>query len=198
MSSSGIRTGRLAGRKALITDGDRGLGREVSLAFAREGADLAISYGGGDPDAAETTGALARAAGAHVTLLAGDLGDEGVCTDIVNRAARHLEGLDTVVMIERVARGNLSTLRWLIHAALAHLRVGSAIIVTSPLAMSSVMGPAVLQRLMSHGIRMRPIAPAFARDRRAKLSELYVELASAPRSPTIPIERKNNNEHHQK
>ena len=191
MSISAKRAGRLAGRKALITDGDRGLGREVSLAFAREGADLAISYRDGDPDAAETTGALARAAGARVALLAGDLGDEGVCGDIVDRAASHLNGLDAVVMIERVARSNLSTLRWLSQAALSHLRAGSAIIVTSPLAMSSVMAPALLRRMNRRGIRMHPIAPDFATDRRARLTDIYVELAAEPTRPrTTPLGRK--------
>ena len=188
MSSGAKRMGRLAGRKALITDGDCGLGREVSLAFAREGADLAISYRGGDPDAAETTGALARATGARVALLAGDLGDEGVCGDIVDRAASHLDGLDAIVIIERLARGNLSTLRWLCQAALAHLRAGSAIIVTSPLAMSSVMRPAVLQRMRRLGIRMKPIAPAFATGPRSRLTEVYIELAAdrtEPRSPSL-------------
>lgn len=180
MNIGGKPTGRLAGRKALITDGDSGLGRDVSLAFAHEGADLAIGYRGDDPDAAETTGALARAAGARVALLAGDLGDEGVCGDIVDRAAEHLGGLDTVVMIERVRRANLSTLLWLSQAALAHLSNGSAIIATSPLAMSSMVGPAALQRLLHHGIRMRRIAPVLAASSRAQLTAIYVELAANP------------------
>ena len=111
-AASAVRArGRLDGRRALITDGGSRLGREVSLAFAKEGADLAIGYSSDDPDAAEVTGALARAEGAHVVLLAGDLRDEGVCGDIVDRAAERLGGLDLLVVIERVARGNLSTLR---------------------------------------------------------------------------------------
>jgi hypothetical protein len=183
VSITGKRTGRLAGRKALITDGDSGLGRDVSLAFAREGADLAIGYQGDDSDAAETTGALARAEGARVALLAGDLGDEGVCGDIVDRAAAHLGGLDIVVVIERVVRANLSTLRWLSQAALSHLRVGSAIIVTSPLAMSSVVEAAALQRMRRRGIRMRGVAPVFPTGQRPQITAVYVELAADPASP---------------
>lgn len=172
------RPGRLAGRKALITDGDSGLGREVSLAFAREGADLAIGYRGEDPDAAETTAALARAAGAHVALLPGDLGDEGVCGDVVDRAAERLGGLDTLVMIERVVRGNLPTLRWLCRAAMSHLHAGSAIIATSPMAMSSIVTPAALRRIRGRGIRMRGIAPSLAATHREQLTALYIALAA--------------------
>ena len=170
--------GRLDGRRALITDGGSRLGRDVSLAFAKEGADLAIGYSGDDPDAAEITGALARAAGAHVVLLPGDLRDEGVCGDVVDRAADQLGGLDTLVVIERIVRTNLPTLRWLSRATLAHFRAGSAIIATSPLAPSSIMTPAVLQRMRRRGIRMRGIAPAIAASQPARLTELYVVLAA--------------------
>ncbi len=102
------RAGRLLGHKALIADGDTGLGREVSVAFAREGADVAIGYRGDDPDAAEITGALARAEGGIVTLLGGDLGDPGVCADVVERAALQLGGLDTLVVIDPHARADFS------------------------------------------------------------------------------------------
>ncbi|MEP6843403.1 MAG: SDR family NAD(P)-dependent oxidoreductase, partial [Pseudolysinimonas sp.] len=179
MSISGKRTGRLAGRKALITDGDFGLGREVSLAFAREGADLAIGYRSVDPDAAETTGALARAAGARVALLAGDLGDEGVCCDIVDRAVAHLGGLDTLVVIGGRARGNLSTPRWLSQAALTHLRDGSAVIVASPLAVSALLGSVVLRRMRRRDIRMRGIAPSRAAGTSTELTAAYIDLAAS-------------------
>ncbi len=177
-AGAGSRHGRLDGRRALITDGGSVLGRAVSLAFAKEGADLAIGYSGDDPDASEVTGALARAEGAHVVLLPGDLRDEGVCADVVDRAAERLGGLDTLVIIDRVVRGNLPTLRWLSRAALAHFRVGSAIIATSPLAPSSIMTPALLNRMRRHGIRMRGIAPTLASVHSARLTELYVELAA--------------------
>jgi hypothetical protein len=102
------RAGRLLGRKALIADGDAGLGRDVSVAFAREGADVAIGFRGDDPDAAEITGALARAEGGVVTLLGGDLDDPGVCADVVERAAVQLGGLDTLVVIDPHARADFS------------------------------------------------------------------------------------------
>ncbi|HEY4224831.1 MAG TPA: SDR family NAD(P)-dependent oxidoreductase [Pseudolysinimonas sp.] len=177
-AGAGRTHGRLEGRRALITDGASRLGREVSLAFAKEGADLAIGYSSDDPDATEVTGALARAAGAHVVLLPGDLRDEGVCRDVVDRAADRLGGLDTLVMIERVARSNLSTLRWLSRATLAHFRAGSAIIATSPLAPSAIMTPAFLQRMRRHGVRMRGIAPGLAASHPGRVTDLYVELAA--------------------
>jgi NAD(P)-dependent dehydrogenase (short-subunit alcohol dehydrogenase family) len=99
--------GRLLGHKALIADGDTGLGREVSIAFAREGADVAIGYRD-DPDAAEITGALARAEGGAVTLLPGDVTDPGVCTDVVERAAEQLGGLDTLVVLDPHVRAGFT------------------------------------------------------------------------------------------
>lgn len=172
------RHGPLAERKALITDGASRLGREVSVAFARAGADLAIGYPGEDPDAAEVTAALARAEGARVTLLPGDLGDEGVCGDVVDRAADHLGGLDTLVMVDRVVHGNLATLRWLSRAAMAYFRAGSAIIATSPMAMSSMVPPEALQRMRRGGIRMRGIAPSLAVSHGDRLPAIFVTLAA--------------------
>ncbi len=109
MSSTGSRAGRqpLRGRKALIADGDAGLGREITLAYARGGADVAIGYLGDDPEEAEITAAIARAEGGVVALLPGDLSDYGVCADVVQRAVAQLGGLDTLVAFDREVRANL-------------------------------------------------------------------------------------------
>ena len=99
---------KLRGRKAMIADGDAGLGREISLVYARGGADIAIGYCGDDPDAAEITGAIARAEGGRVALLPGDLTDADVCADVIQRAVHHLDGLDTLIALERPVMLNLS------------------------------------------------------------------------------------------
>ncbi|MBW4032342.1 MAG: SDR family NAD(P)-dependent oxidoreductase [Acidobacteria bacterium] len=99
---------KLRGRKTMIADGDAGLGREISLAYARGGADIAIGYCGDDPDAAEVTGAIARAGGGRVALLPGDLTDADVCADVLQRAVQHLDGLDTLIALERPVLLNLS------------------------------------------------------------------------------------------
>jgi NAD(P)-dependent dehydrogenase (short-subunit alcohol dehydrogenase family) len=108
MSNIDSPAGKLRGRKTLIADGDAGLGREISLVYARGGADVAIGYSGDDPDAAEITGAIARAEGGRVALLPGDLSDADVCTDVIERALDRLDGLDTLIALERPILLNLS------------------------------------------------------------------------------------------
>lgn len=122
-SSSSTGTRRLRGRKALIADGDSGLGREITLAYARAGADVAIGYRGDDPEEAEITAALARAEGGVVALLPGDLSDSDVCGDVVERAVERLGGLDTLVALDQVIRHNLT--RALRRLALSGIRVRS-------------------------------------------------------------------------
>jgi len=114
---------RLRGRKALIADGDAGLGREITLAYARGGADVAIGYLGDDPEEAEITAAIARAEGGVVALLPGDLSDSAVCADVVQRAVTQLGGLDTLVAFDREVRANLR--RALRRLALRGIRVRS-------------------------------------------------------------------------
>ncbi len=100
---------RLRGRRALIANGDAGFGREITIAYAHGGADVAISYLGDDPEEAEITAALARAEGGIVALLPGDLSDGDVCVDVVERAVAQLGGLDTLVALERPVRLNLTS-----------------------------------------------------------------------------------------
>ena len=89
--------GRLAGRKALITGGDLGMGRAAAIAYAREGADFAINYlPVEEPDARDVT-ALIKAAGRTGLAIAGDIRDEAFCQELVARAVEGLGGLDIVV-----------------------------------------------------------------------------------------------------
>ncbi len=90
-------TNRLAGRKALITGGDSGMGRAAAIAFAREGADVAINYlPQEEPDAREVV-ALMRAAGRKAVPLPGDIRTEAFCRHLVDEAVRQLGGLDILV-----------------------------------------------------------------------------------------------------
>lgn len=139
--------GLLDGKRALVTGGDSGIGRAVCVAFAKEGADVAIAYLSEHDDAEHTAG-LVREAGRDCLLMPGDLGDERHCTDVVDRTVRELGGLDIVVnhagtqaatkdfaeiptdQVERTFRVNAYAPIWIIRAALPHLRPGSAIINT--------------------------------------------------------------------
>jgi NAD(P)-dependent dehydrogenase (short-subunit alcohol dehydrogenase family) len=88
--------GRLEGKRALITGADSGIGRAVALAFAREGADVGISYLCEEEDARETE-RLVRETDRTAVLLPGDIGTEGVCERIVQRAIEGLGGVDILV-----------------------------------------------------------------------------------------------------
>lgn len=137
--------GRLAGKRALITGGDSGIGRAVAIAFAREGADVAISYYD-EHDDAESTAQLIRDAGRRVVLLPGDLSKAQHCRDVVERTVDEFGGLDVLVSNAafQMARKsildvpddewdftiatNLSAFFHLVKAAVPHLKPGSAII----------------------------------------------------------------------
>ena len=90
-------SGRLAGRKALVTGGDSGIGRAAVIAFSREGADVAINYYPTEEPDAQDVAKLLRAEGRKVVLIPGDLTDAKFCTDLIARAARELGGLDILV-----------------------------------------------------------------------------------------------------
>jgi NAD(P)-dependent dehydrogenase (short-subunit alcohol dehydrogenase family) len=142
-------SGRLLGRKALITGGDSGIGRAAAIAFAREGADVAIGYlPAEEPDAREVV-ALIKGAGRKAVTVPGDIRDEGTCRQLVARAVSELGGLDILVnnagkqhAVERIEdltteqfdatyKTNVYALFWLSKAALAHLPAGGAIINTA-------------------------------------------------------------------
>jgi len=140
---------RLAGRKALITGGDSGMGRAAAIAYAREGADVVINYfPTEEPDAQEVV-ALIKAAGRKAIALPGDLRDEKFCTQLVAGAVAALGGLDIIVnnaarqqthasvlditteQFDWTMKTNIYAPFWIIKAALPHLPPGSVIIATA-------------------------------------------------------------------
>jgi NAD(P)-dependent dehydrogenase (short-subunit alcohol dehydrogenase family) len=142
-------SGRLAGRKALITGGDSGMGRAAAIAYAREGADVAINYfPTEEPDAQEVM-ALIKADGRIGVAIPGDLRDEAFCKDLVAQAIKGLGGLDIVVNnagrqqtrasildisseeFDWTMKTNIYAPFWIIKAALPHLKPGSVIIGTA-------------------------------------------------------------------
>src|SRR3569832_740405 len=90
-------SGRLAGRKALITGGDSGMGRAAAIAYAREGADVAINYYPDEEPDAQDVIRLIKQAGRNGVTIPGDLRYEAFCTKLVEEAAGKLGGLDIVV-----------------------------------------------------------------------------------------------------
>ena len=142
-------SGRLAGRKALITGGDSGIGRAAAIAYAREGADVAINYlPAEEPDARQVID-LIRKAGRKAIAIPGDLRDEAFCGQLVNQAVAGLGGLDilvsnaafqhaqesimdiTTAQLDQTMKTNVYVQFWLTKAALPHLQPGSAIICTT-------------------------------------------------------------------
>jgi NAD(P)-dependent dehydrogenase (short-subunit alcohol dehydrogenase family) len=142
-------SGRLAGRKALITGGDSGMGRAAAIAYAREGADVAINYfPTEEPDAKEVID-LIKAAGRKAVAIPGDIRNEAFCRQLVDRAVTELGGLDIVVSnaarqqtrasildvtdedFDATMKTNIYAPFWIIKAAVPHLQPGSVIIGTA-------------------------------------------------------------------
>ena len=142
-------SGRLAGRKALITGGDSGMGRAAAIAYAREGADVAINYlPAEEPDAREVI-QLIKAAGRNGVPIPGDLRDRAFCQRLVGEAVQKLGGLDIVVCnagrqqskdsivdisdedFDATMKTNIYAPFYIIKAALPHLGEGSCIIGTT-------------------------------------------------------------------
>jgi NAD(P)-dependent dehydrogenase (short-subunit alcohol dehydrogenase family) len=91
-------SGKLAGRKALVTGGDSGIGRAAAIAFAKEGADVAINYLPFEEEDAQEVKAVIEKAGRKAVLIPGDLKDETFARQLVHEAAKELGGLDTLVL----------------------------------------------------------------------------------------------------
>ncbi|MGI4744756.1 MAG: SDR family oxidoreductase [Janthinobacterium lividum] len=138
--------GLLAGRVALITGGDSGIGRAVAIAYAREGADVAISYLPVEQSDAEDTARWIEKAGQRVLLLPGDIQNEAHCHDLVAQTVAKLGALDILVnnaahqtvnkelsdvtadQIDESFRTNVFAMYYLCQAAVPHMKPGSAIV----------------------------------------------------------------------
>jgi NAD(P)-dependent dehydrogenase (short-subunit alcohol dehydrogenase family) len=141
-------SGKLTGRKAVITGGDSGIGRAVAIAFAREGADVLISYLNEHEDAKETAKWIEQA-GRKAVLVPGDICDEEHCKQIINRAVQELGGVDVLVNnaafqmsheslqeitseeLDRTFRTNVYAMYYLCKAAEPHLKPGSTVVNTT-------------------------------------------------------------------
>jgi NAD(P)-dependent dehydrogenase (short-subunit alcohol dehydrogenase family) len=141
-------SGKLAGKVALITGGDSGIGRAVAVLFAREGADVAIVYRNERDDAHETS-RMVKAEGRKCVLIAGDIGYERFCREAVEQVVKELGRLDIVInnaaeqhpqesiedidreQLERTFQTNIFSMFFMTKAALKHMKKGAAIINTA-------------------------------------------------------------------
>lgn len=143
--------GRLAGLRALITGGDSGIGRAIAIAYAREGADVALNYLPAEQPDADATARWITQAGRKAVLVPGDLTDQAACEQVVSETVGQLGGIDILVNnagyhwgrgepgltglqfdeLDRTLKTNLYGLFWLTKAALQHLGSGASIINTS-------------------------------------------------------------------
>ncbi|MET1757175.1 SDR family oxidoreductase [Novosphingobium sp. RD2P27] len=142
-------TGRLRGKRALITGGDSGIGRAAAIAFLKEGADVAIAYLPVEEPDARDVARIAEREGRRFAAFPGDLRDKAYTTSLPDRTIRELGGLDILVnnaayqqwvpgleqlsdeQFDQTMKTNLYAMFWLTKAALPHLRPGSSIINTS-------------------------------------------------------------------
>jgi NAD(P)-dependent dehydrogenase (short-subunit alcohol dehydrogenase family) len=142
-------SGKLIGRKALITGADSGIGRAAAIAFAREGADVAIAFLPGEEKDAREVLDLIRGEGRKAAGFAGDIKDETFCRELVDKAIHALGGLDILVnnagkqvtkpsldeidseQFDHTMKTNLYAMFWITQAARKHLPAGAAIINTA-------------------------------------------------------------------
>jgi NAD(P)-dependent dehydrogenase (short-subunit alcohol dehydrogenase family) len=142
-------SGRLAGRKALITGGDSGMGRAAAIAYAREGADVAFGYLPQEESDAKEVVELIRAEGRKALPLPGDIRDQAFCRKLVSDAVAGLGGLDILVnnaakqhavkhikeisdeQFDATMKTNVYAMFWITKAALEHMKAGSTIINTT-------------------------------------------------------------------
>lgn len=141
--------GRLCGRKILVTGADSGIGRATAIAYAREGADLAINYLPEEEEDAKQVAALVQEAGRKVVCIPGDLSDEQFCKQLVEKAHTELGGLDGLTLVagkqtaverfcdisteqlKKTFEVNVFSLFWVIQAAMPYLPAGATIVTTS-------------------------------------------------------------------
>lgn len=140
-------SGRLTGRRAIITGGDSGIGRAVAIAFAREGADVLLSYLPEEESDGQETAGWVREAGRTAVTVPGDVRDEAYCQHLVERAIADFGGVDLLVnnaayqmslpggitdlttdQLDRVVKTNLYAMFWLCRAAVPRMPAGASII----------------------------------------------------------------------
>lgn len=161
-------SGKLTGRKALITGGDSGIGRAAAIAFAREGADVAFGYLPVEQPDAEEVIKLIRDEGRKVVPLPGDIRDEKFCKQLVGDAVDQLGGLDILVsnaakqvyqesllditteQLDATFRTNVYAMVWITKAALPHLQPGASIICTTSINAYDPV-PGILDYAMTKG-----------------------------------------------
>ncbi len=142
-------SGKLKGRKALVTGGDSGIGRAAVIAFLREGADVAINYFPTEEPDAQDLAELAKKDGGKLVLIPGDITDQYFCKELVDRASSELGGLDILVnnaayqqskksideitpeQFDRTVKTNLYAMFWITKAALGFMKPGATIINTA-------------------------------------------------------------------
>jgi NAD(P)-dependent dehydrogenase (short-subunit alcohol dehydrogenase family) len=142
-------TGRLVGKRAIVTGGDSGIGRAICIAFAREGADVLVAYLDEEEQDAQETAKWIGDAGRTAITMPGDIQDQQHCIEVVQRAVTDLGGVDILVnnaayqmaldgiasltteQMERTYRTNVFAMIWLCQEALKHMQAGSSIINTS-------------------------------------------------------------------
>jgi NAD(P)-dependent dehydrogenase (short-subunit alcohol dehydrogenase family) len=162
-------SGRLQDKRTIITGGDSGIGRAVALAFAREGADVVISYLSEEEDDAQETVRLVEDAGRKAVTCPGDIRDEEQCRRIVDTAVQELGGIDVLVnnaayqmaqpdglagitseQFDRTVKTNLYAMFWLTKYALPHLTAGASIINTASV-QSTTPSPPLLDYATTKG-----------------------------------------------
>jgi NAD(P)-dependent dehydrogenase (short-subunit alcohol dehydrogenase family) len=142
-------SGKLKGRRALVTGGDSGIGRAAAIAFAREGADVAISYLASESADAQEVIQLIEAEGRKAIALPGDITNEAWCRELVATTVEQLGGLDLLVInagrqqnrediskvtsedFDRTMKTNLYAMHWIAQAAVPHLPAGASVITTA-------------------------------------------------------------------
>ena len=151
-----VGTGKLTDRVAVVTGGDSGIGRAVSLAFAREGADVVVGYLEAEEEDAQATAALVQDAGRRALCVPGDLTSEDACQTLIDKAVEEFGRVDVLVnnaayqmaqpggiqdftteQLDRVLKTNLYAMFWLCKKALPHMPRGGSIINTSSVQASS-------------------------------------------------------------